>query len=249
VTRGFYPNPIRYEFDRGRQDDALYRVFTSHETGLSRSLCVFTSVHSGHGPSSINCAESIVAAISRKEGLSNDSAFLDLQTHHGYSDLISGEYRLDILKFGADQRVASWTPIECPAKVFETFKQTIGPFLTLDEVINRKRSCYKDYTDEQLAEEREWAIGWQKQLDEQRQDFLRRHRGQLKSPEEVLDMGYRLAPHFTRAEFAPDQVIDATSIVVDLSESHLLGQTGGMTTWRTSLKKPKPYSYWVRKSH
>lgn len=97
----------------------VYTIFLGNQ-------CVFSGITPGPGrTSTINAAETIIAAIAQQEGCEVDEfRFYDLQTKSGYEQKKPGEYEFDALRI-EDGHVEGWQSTECPEHVLEAFRQYI----------------------------------------------------------------------------------------------------------------------------
>lgn len=231
-----------YGYQTANDSEVRYGIFPSR---MNRPVCVFSFSSHTSQVSSINSAECIIEAICKEEGFDMyDVTFADLQTHVGFDHWTSGFYQFDQLILNTEKRVSGWKSTECPLGVFQAFKDLIGAFPTLDQVINRSKSCYKSMSEDEFQKERSWAIDWERQMEEIYQDQIISEKARIFTPQEAYQRGYRLAPEFFASESPPRE--DAPDrLVVNLSGSHLLGQNNGHE-YIAANKTPCRFSHWMK---
>jgi hypothetical protein len=113
VKRIAYPN-----FGRG-ESFVDYEIFDG-------CICVFSGVTNG-ATSTVSVAERIVKIIANAEA--KPLKFYDLQTQKGHDHYKPGEcsFHLLVITNQANPEVIRWIPERLPPKVFEAFRDHIGP--------------------------------------------------------------------------------------------------------------------------
>jgi hypothetical protein len=244
------PKTLEYGYFDRMHGEVQYILLGSSETHMGRDICVFTNSRTPRTSNSVFDSKKIISLICQRERLDcRKIIFLDLQTHTGHNSIPSGHYMLESLTIRADgphdcTEVLAWRGFECPLAVFKTFEQFIGPFPILRDIITPARSCYKDFTEEQLREEHDWAVGHLKWREECYARTRERLHDRLRSPEQAFEMGYRFAPNLVhRDDFLDAELLSSDSLAVDLTGSHLLGQYGTFRP-QAALGQPSPFAFW-----
>lgn len=245
--------PVQYENNLSGKDGAFYAFFDPSETGWRNRICVYSAAPP-KGRSTINAAEDVIDSICKQESMHwHDVVFCDLQTSIGYTQL-PGFYMFDALVLSAEPRQSfrkkmlsgnaeEWHDMECPRIVFDTFNHLIGDFHGLKDVISKERPAYKDRSYEYVAEEMGWALDHVEWLDGLYREYFAEHASRILTPDQALAKGYRFAPECVHAEMPDPDKCDREHVVVDLRNSHLLGQHNWPARG-TVFERPHPLSLW-----
>lgn len=232
-----------------------YIIFEPHRLNTSHPFCVFSTIKRD-ATSGINAAEKIIDAICAKEGADwKTLSYAEVVTHCGYNRT-PGYYDYHLVKPGNEERcafarrggchtIASWQDVECPIEVFKAFEHLIGKFPPFSSFINRSEEAYRDYSDEQIQADREWAeehLAWMQKWSE----VTRTQYSEIvMTPQQAKKLGYVHFPSAERKIYVekPSQ----NGVWVDLQNSHLLGQKTYFL-YPDPLRRPEPFVLWEKKA-
>lgn len=247
-------------WDGNRQ--AKYRIFEPSETGFTERMCVF-----GEHITEAAYADDarIIKAIWQQEDFDLSTVtFYQLQSRLTSHSAPSGFYRYHRLTVEAAEagylpysvHITGWQDAECPVYVYEAFKEEIGDFWTLEEYISRDNPIAEEayrsqnYTDQQMAEELEWARKWLARCVHYSSLSAKQHRSIILTPEEAKRRGYRFDPN-SHMNYLPtgEKLRERLSegVFVDLRDSYLRGQYGQRYFKAPhELGQPLRFSFWTR---
>lgn len=225
--------------------EVMYAVFTSPETPFLGPYCVFSSLTFQHETTSGHTDADVIASICEHAGFhGQDITFCNLQTHHNY-DCASGFYGFNRLTL-ENSEVSCSVPTECPLEVYLMFRKFIGTFPSLEDSINPHCDKYRHKCATELVNARLEALGYRLYVEEQHKSEIQLGGNRIYSPQAAKNLGYKFNPLLRRHVVCPAYRHDSNSLVVNLTNTHYLGQLGDGFELTVPLQAPAPFSLWYQ---